>query len=263
MSTAECELEFEDTETTPTAPVPIADRYKLAVINAATSGNMVIDESLLRGTNRFELDFRNDVDKMAKRFRAAEAIEAADVELARLEQNPPQPRPAADWPLSQFKTLGELATAIYCVQNPRGVIWQPEEEHRQAVAGAKAARARAVNTLRFTADPSLAEEAGSLSNSIARHRTEVSKHVELKAELASLEKVVAGGYHTEEQRDIWHRHRHELKQLRIKVADPPASLDESAVRERIEALAAKQLSPLAVVFTPPAPAGPPASIGGW
>ena len=240
-----------------------SDKYRLAVINAATSGHMVIDESLLRGTNRFELDFRNDVDKMAKRFRAAEAIEAADVELARLEQNPPQPRPAADWPLSQFKTLGELATAIYVIQHPTGVIWQPEESHRLATANAKAARARAVNTLRSSADPNLHAEIGQLNNAIARHRTEVAKYAELKAELASLEKVVAAGYRTEEERDIWHEKRRELKQMRIKVADTPASLDEAEVRQKIEALAEKQLLPLSVDFQPPQPAGHPAGIGGW
>ena len=262
MSTAELERELEP-ETSPAKPVPIADKYRLAVVAAATSGRQEIDESLLRATGRFELDFTADVDKLRKRFQAAKDIETADVELARLEQNPPQPRPAADWPLSQFKTLGELATAIYCVQNPRGVIWQPGEEHRQAVADARASRARAIGELRFTADPNLQSEAGQLSNAIARHREAIAKHSQLVAELASLEKKVAGGYHTEEQRDIWHQDRGALAKLRVKASDPPASLDESAVREQIERLAEKQLDPLAVEFQPPKPAGPGAGVGSW
>ena len=263
MSVAELELERElDTETPPTAPVSIADRYKLAVINAASTGRLEIDEKLLHATGRFQLDFRNDVAKMRSRFEAAEAIAAADAELRRLAENPPQPRPAADWTLDRFATLGELSLAVSVMQNPKA-IWGPDWEHHETLQAAKASKARGVNTLRFSADPNLQSEAGQLSNSIARHREAIAKHSQLVAELASLEKKVAGGYHTEEQRDIWHRHRGALAKLRVRVADPPTSLDEAEVRRKIEALAAKQLLPLSVSFQPPQPAGPPAGAGSW
>ena len=264
MSTAECERVLEP-ETSPAKPRrPIADKYRLAVVAAATSGRQEIDESLLRATGRFELDFRNDVDKMRKRFQAAKDIETADAELKRLAATPPHPpRPTADMPVSDYKTLGALAKAIYTVQNQGSVTWAPEESHRLAVSNAMAARARAIAVLRFTADPNLQSEADQLSNSIARHREAVAKHSQLLAELAGLEKAVAGGYTTEEGRDEWHRHRGALAKLRIRVADPPASLDEAAIRERIERLAERQLDPLAVEFQPPEPAGPGAGVGSW
>ena len=267
MSTAELELEQElelDTETPPAKPVPIADRYRLAVVHAATSGNLEIDESLLRGTGRFELDFTADVDKLRKRFQAAKNIEQADAELARLAENPPRPpRPTADMPVSDYKTLGALSQALYAVQNQGSVTWAPEESRRLAVADAKASRARAIGELRFSADPNLQSEAGQLSNAIARHREAVAKHSQLLADVASLEKLVESGYRTEEERDTWHEKRRELAKLRVRVADPPASLDEAEVRRKIEALAAKQLDPMSVAFAPPEPAGPGAGVGSW
>ena len=230
-------------------------RYRAMVKAIAAGRRHEPDPAIVEQSGRFECDLKADLDRAKRRYRAVQEIEEAEVELKRLAENPPPPRPQRSDLVSSYATLGELLDALDLVRSP-ATMRQVDMLHSQARSAAKTKKAHALGFLRVSADKSLDQRDRSARQEIARAQQVVADKANLKAKRDELmNKINKARVATEEEKAAALATRREHAGI-VRRLESIKEIDREAITRlqgEIEKVAELQLNWEEMQFTEPTP----------
>ena len=242
------------TESLPVVSPETAEKKYRSMIRAVAAGRRhECDPSITEASGRFAVDCESDLEKARRRVRAVADIEAAHVEIKRLAEIVPTPRPNASDLVEAYPTVGELGMALYATQNPHAA-WGPTARHEQQQRDAKSRISVARNFLRFSADKDLdrkSRDARGLIAKVGRDHADLANLESKRADL--LAKINGMRVVTEEEKSSAVTLRREYAKLgkRIAAAHVPDVESTAKLAAEIAAAEASELDPAQLEFSKP------------
>ena len=243
----------EEIVSTSYTPEQREKRYRTMIRAIASSRRQSVDPAIVEASGRFMVDAERDLAGARRRVQAVKEIEAARAELKRLREIIPTARPTADDPVEKYPTVGQLAMAVYAVQNPRA-LWGPVVDHGNAITEAEGEIKRAQSYLRSTSALEIDQRIRDCKATIERTGQAEAEREALVEKLADLKGLLDGANpRSDEQRAQVMAQRAEHAQLRKRLAGSP-DVDHEAIataEAEIEQLTASQLLPENLEFSKP------------
>jgi chromosome segregation ATPase len=179
-----------------------------------TTRQLRADRSTWRARRRAHRELFVDVPKLE-----------AQLEEAKQRERDAEPQSLADKPLSEFGTIGELATAVSSVQLERDretLVTRWKQERKRLRNQIRGTRTNATQVLLATCDPALQAACESIGRKITDHKTRIrelqpfvdapKKVAELQARLEELEgPLPEGAYTPKESQEARHSSKRTIK----------------------------------------------------
>ena len=243
----------EEVVSTSYTPEQCKKRRRSMILAVAAGRRHEIDPTITEAAGCFAIDDERDLAGARRRVEDSKRIEAAQQRLAELKANPPVPPPNGRTLLTEFRTLGELAAAVFLLNN-RNTLWGPQVDHDHAVSEAEATIKRAESYLRATSDLSIDESIRSAKRTIERTHQAIAERTELQERLANLKALLdRANPRSEQERAAILSQRAEYADLSKRLAALPEPDHEAiaTAEAEIEKLAESQLDAANLQFSDP------------